>query len=210
MKRTFFFFSVVLLLTTVFTACKKDQSTVKGTVSYTDKLTSEKKVGNGATVYLMTSDTKYYDKTVADGQGNYSFTMVPDGSYHVEAELSTLLFDYSGKTETFSVKGDDEVTEDLIMSNKENVITGQAIIEINGDTYTSTGVTVYVYNHGENTYLKKVNCDEDGYYSLTGLADGTYDIDADYTDDNGDEYYGYKDNISLTGGETKTIDLVLE
>ncbi len=200
---------MVFLVTTVFTACKKDQNTVKGTVSYTDKLTSETKVGDGATVYLMTSDKEYYDKTVADGQGNYSFTMVPDGSYHIEAELSTLLFDYSGKTETFSVKGDDVVTENVTMSSSENAITGQATIEINGDTYVSTGVTVYIYNHGEDNYLEKVNCDEDGYYTFVGLADGTYDIDADYTDDNGDEYYDFKENISLIGGETKTVDLKL-
>ncbi len=209
MKKLGFILIVAGLIISTLSGCKKDQSTVTGTVYYVDKITGEKKIADQADVYLMVDDSNYVDKTVTDGQGKYQFVNVPDGQYFVEAEKSTLLFDYTGKTETFKVKGDDVVNYDLTLTNKENNITGQAIVKINGQDYTSADVTVYLYYHNDSIALKQVSCDDDGYFVFANLQDGTYDIDAEYYDNNGNLYYDYAENISVTGGETKTVDLTL-
>ncbi len=206
-------FAVMFILAGILsglTGCTKDDNSVSGKITYKDKITGEEKVADAATVYLMTGENEYLQKVQTDANGEYQFYPVPDGEYFVEAELSTLLFDYTGKSESFAVKGKEDAQVNVVMTNSENVITGTATIIINGEEYVSQDVVVYIYNAGSDTYLKKTNCDENGNFYFDGLSDGSYDIDAEYTDDDGTDYYGYKDNISVTGGEVVSADLTLE
>jgi hypothetical protein len=209
MRRVVSILAVFTLLVALFAGCAKDQNTVSGTITYTDALSGEQKVGNGATVYLMLDDSTYLDKTTADANGNYVFYPVEDGNYFIFATLSTVLFDYSGKSATFTVKGKDEVEINVNMTNKSNTIEGQAVIVINGDEYVSSDVEVSLYVAGSETPIQTVNCDQDGYYRFTKLKDGDYDVDAYYVDENNKEYYDLVENIRVMGGEVKTVNLTL-
>ncbi len=101
-------------LSFAFSSCKKDDSTVKGTVSYKNLIGTY--VADGATIYLMRPGSNdYYQKTTTDSDGKYEFYPVDDGSYNLEGEYSDGILNYSGKSEEFNCEKDDIITFDLVL-----------------------------------------------------------------------------------------------
>ena len=209
MKRIAVVFALVSLLTVVFTGCKKDQNLIEGNITYKDAWSGEVKPADNATVYLMVNDNEYYAKTVADANGYYMFDEVPDGEYFLEAEKETTFITYKGESELFKVKGADILEMDLTLGSNTNAIYGYATINDNGNQYTSSDTWVYLYQHGSNVPIDSVQCDNDGYYQFLGLEQGTYDVDADYVDENNTYFYDLVENISVQSGDFVKADLTL-
>ncbi len=209
MKRTKIFLVLTIALVSVFSGCKKDQNTIHGTITYKNAITGEVTPAENANVYLMVSDDEYIMKTVTDDQGEYLFDNVPDGQYFVQAEKTTLLLDYHGKSETFKVKGADLLSIDLTLGSNANGIYGKAIIDNNGTQYTSSDTWVYLYQHGSDNPIDSMHCDDNGNYQFIGIDPGTYDIDADYIDENNNYFYDLVENISVQSGDFVEVNLTL-
>ena len=104
------------LLTVLFiSSCTKDDGEIKGQVTFIEKDTGIEYYADKATVYLMTSETEYAQKTVTDANGNYSFYPVIDGLYHLEAEITVNLIDYDGKSKDFLIEKDEVITSNLVL-----------------------------------------------------------------------------------------------
>ncbi len=114
LKKGFTIIIVSLVLLTL-NSCRKDDNSVGGNITYIGAISGTEYVASGATVYLMVSDTEYTDKTTADENGDYLFYPVPDGDYHIEAEITVDLIDYEGKSSDFYVKGKDDRFVDLVL-----------------------------------------------------------------------------------------------
>ena len=105
----------VLLSVLFISSCTKDDGEVKGQVTYIGAISGTEYYADKATVYLMTSETEYAQKTVTDANGNYSFYPVIDGLYHLEAEITVNQIDYDGSSENFLIEKDDVVSSDLVL-----------------------------------------------------------------------------------------------
>ncbi len=209
MKKKLWILTLAVALLTVFSGCKKDQNTIKGTVKYKAALSGEIKPASNATVYLMYGSTKLVAmKTVADEQGHYMFDPVPDGEYYIKAEKNTTLIDYYGSSPNFKVKGADVVNQDLTLGSNVNGIYGEADIIIDGEAYVSSSTKIYLFKHGSYTPIDSVNCDDDGNYYLIGIEPGYYDVFGYFTY-NDEEYCDEVDNISVTSGDFVEVNLKL-
>ncbi len=209
MKKLTFYLFTVITLTSMFSSCKKDDSQIAGNLRYTEKISGSQKTAAGATVYIMTDEKTYLQKTTADDAGNYIFHTVDDGTYWIEAEYQGMFFDYTAKSKTFSVKGDDNETIDLTLTNSQNSIYGYAYI--NNTSTVLTNQEIDLYYASDTSYskvIKTATTNDKGFFSFNGLEDGKYNIDAYYVN-NGTDYYDYAENISVVGGEAKEADLTL-
>jgi hypothetical protein len=207
MKKFTFYILGILLFSSIFTACKKDENTVKGKITYTEKISGTTKNATNATVYIMVEDNKYVQKTTADANGNFIITPVDDGTYWVEAEYDGTFFTYTGKSDEFTIKGDDIEEVNLNLTNSENCIYGYVYLKDKSTVIKNQEVDLY--NAGGDDAIASVKTDDNGYFIFDKLKDGKYDIDADYTDDNDNDYYGSATDISVVGGESKEVDLIL-
>ena len=114
-KKVLTLVSLILFATIIFSGCVKDESEISGEVSYIGAITGIEYIAEGATVYLMTSETEYAEKTTADSDGKYSFYPIVDGTYFIEAEITVNLIDYSGKSEEIFTEKDNVWTTNLVL-----------------------------------------------------------------------------------------------
>lgn len=109
-----FFITTVLL-----SSCTKDESELRGQITYIGAITGIEYYADGARVYLVNSTTdENYTSTTTDASGNYQFYPVPDGSYYIDAEITVNGIDYWELSSEFFVEKDDVKTVDLILKEE--------------------------------------------------------------------------------------------
>ena len=124
-------------------------------------------VSAGSNVVLKQS-RQVIAKTVVDGNGNYAFTGVPDGSYRVRPNKSGVTF--SPKSQGISVSGADVTGVNFVASGGTTqtwAISGTISPSANG-----AGAIVTLSGTASGT----VTADTNGNYTFTGLTNGTYSV----------------------------------
>lgn len=116
MKKQFLFglMSVMFLL---ITSCEKEDSVLRGRVTYKGAITGiEYKAANTA-VYLMLGDADAvpYATVTTDSEGYYSFPNLWKAHWHVGSAITVNGFNYSGVAGTTAVDGKNVITLDLML-----------------------------------------------------------------------------------------------
>jgi len=118
------FLSLIVLvsLISVLTACTTDESTIMGNISYEDFDDGQEYIANNVKVYLMpigeTDIDNAEDVVNTNDNGDYIFTLVPDGYFFIYSEFTDIvqLHTYKGNTTTVKVKGRDTSILDFILN----------------------------------------------------------------------------------------------
>jgi hypothetical protein len=120
--------------------------------------------------------------TVTDSHGNYHFSSLPAGTYHVN-EISP-----SGWVETYPVSGSYTIVlaagkiskKDDFGNFKLGSISGMKYNDLNGDGRKDNGevgiASVTINITGPNGFTATTHTDANGNYSFTGLKAGTYTL----------------------------------
>jgi len=103
MKNKITLLAFLVIINISFSSCKKDESKISGQITYIGAISGTEYYADGATVYLMKTETTYSKKTTADTQGNYEFYPVADGTYFIKAEITVNLITYTGRSAAFTV-----------------------------------------------------------------------------------------------------------
>ncbi|MFZ3132206.1 MAG: carboxypeptidase regulatory-like domain-containing protein, partial [Desulfosporosinus sp.] len=117
-----------------------------------------------AWIELYSDDFGYYNCTLSDENGVFSFDNIPVGSYYVLAS-SYYVSDYFNSIPQ-TVALDPALTEDIALALTTKEIEGQVK---NPDNEVVSGSTVTLYN--DEWYISRTS-DEQGHYELGGLPGG--------------------------------------
>ncbi len=142
-------------------------SQVKGRVLYNNNPVS------GADVYLYSDYYGWYART--DGNGEFEFRNVPEGTYHIEVHHPT----YAPYISEVNISGSETTLPDISLS--AGYTWSGYVIDASGSPVLDAWVELW----NENTW-RYSETDENGHFSIGGLSEGTY------------EYY-----VSLPSGEWK-------
>jgi hypothetical protein len=150
----------------------------------------------GVTLQLYDDSSNLITTTVTGADGHYSFDHLPEGTYNVQVDTTTLP---AGSTETYDFDGTD--TPDVVFSifaeagttntdidfGYQTPVTATGSIgdrvwnDVNGDGTQDpseaglNGVTVQLYD-GTNTLVATTTTAGDGNYTFSNLAAGTYTV----------------------------------
>ncbi len=162
------------------------------TMSYVDVIITPPAgvdLGNGAGVALVIT---------TDSEGLWSYANLPDGSYTIELDMTTVPVGYTAgydadggddSSTAFTMSGGSIVeTDDLgldfaVELSGSNAISGSVCLDdgtddgicSTGGEAMLAGTTVYLYND-EGTFMGSTNVGSDGSYTFTGLPDDTYNV----------------------------------
>ena len=100
---------------------------------------------------------------------------------------------------------------------KNNVIQGQVtyVDEVSKNEAASDSTDVYLYlsktdyQQQPNSWQKKTATGADGYYSIFPLANGPYYVYCKKLDKNGAIVYGGGASVSVSGSETKILNIII-
>ncbi len=106
---------ILMLLTSLFSCKKEDknQSTVKGNITYISSITGGSYAASNATIEMLVNGS-HFATTTTDGSGNYVVNNVNDGSVTVNASGTYILLNYLGTGST-TVKGKEQKTVSIVM-----------------------------------------------------------------------------------------------
>ncbi len=110
---------VLLLIVAVgFTSCKKEESTIKGQITYIGAITGIEYYADGAEVYLYYGTVDLDNsptRIVADANGNFEFNNLTDGNWQIYAVITVNGLNYEGLTTIVYTTGDDIQIADLVL-----------------------------------------------------------------------------------------------
>ena len=144
-----------------------------------------------------------------EGRHDYTVSGLPDGTYSFEVESPYDYYDLSEFPDTVTVDGRHvEISGKL---SKEDVgegeISGFVTYDFEGNYDPIAGVTVSFTRYGDDTSTASATTDEDGYYSVTGLTNGFYQMQVTLPYGLGGTTTYYK--MFISGAEECDVELSL-
>jgi len=141
------------------------------TYSISGKVTSG---GNPLVGVMMSLSGTRSAQTTTDINGNYSFSSLPDGTYTITPSMSGYIFNPSSIT--VNISGSNAINQNFtatLSGSQTYSISGRVymtlswgrVLPLSGVTMTMTGLSSAI-----------TTTDSNGYYSFTGLTNGTYTI----------------------------------
>ena len=142
----------------------------------------------GVTVFLDTNNNGVLDtgeiSTTTDSKGNYRFTNLDAGTYHVAEVLPTGFMQTTAKPAAIVASSGDNVRDVIFGEFQMMSISGTALHDSSGNGVCNTsgagmpGVTIFLdtVNHGVLCEVQSTTTDANGNFSFTNLGPGTYDV----------------------------------
>ncbi|MCX5922732.1 MAG: carboxypeptidase regulatory-like domain-containing protein [Candidatus Dependentiae bacterium] len=181
----------VSAITVVDFALATTPGSIAGTI--TDSVSTNPIVGAVVQVFDGTILVNFAD---TDGSGNYTFADLAPGSYTVVASAA----DYQSKAVGAIVVASATTTVDIALNSNPGSITGLVTNAANGAGIAGSVVEVF-QNH---TFIASALTDENGNYSITGLAAGDYIVVAGATN-----FGTASTGATVTANNSTVVDFVL-
>ncbi|MED4456369.1 carboxypeptidase-like regulatory domain-containing protein, partial [Metabacillus fastidiosus] len=170
-------------------------ASISGTV--TDSLNGNPIAGALVQAFLV-GTTIPVRSTLTDSNGNYVLTGLNEGEYRLEISDDN----YASFISRIVLAPGESRTLDASLAPNPATIQGRLVDAQTGEPIAGAAVITVLSNSG--IIVASTQTDQNGQYVLTGLAPGTYNVVF-----SADNFAGQTSTVTLTAGETETINASL-
>ncbi|MED4456368.1 carboxypeptidase-like regulatory domain-containing protein, partial [Metabacillus fastidiosus] len=136
--------------------------------------------------------------TLTDSNGNYGLTGLNEGEYRIEISADN----YASFISRIVLAPGESRTLDASLAPNPATIQGRLVDVQTGEPIAGAAVITVLSNSG--IIVASTQTDQNGQYVLTGLAPGTYNVVF-----SADNFAGQTSTVTLTAGETETVNASL-
>ncbi|MEC2077419.1 carboxypeptidase regulatory-like domain-containing protein, partial [Metabacillus fastidiosus] len=170
-------------------------ASISGTV--TDSQNGNPIVGALVQVFLV-GTTIPVRSTLTDSNGNYILSGLNEGEYRIEISADN----YASSISRVVLAPGESRTLDASLAPNPATIQGRLVDAQTGEPIPGAAVTTVLSNSG--IIVASTETDQNGNYVITGLAPGTYNVVF-----SADNFAGQTSTVTLTAGETETVNASL-